>query len=156
MNTLHVIGAILILSMTALNMQRHQLETRQSQIRSEVEMRATGQATQLLDRLSTLEFDANMHLGEAEYLTPAADFGGAASFASATTVDQVHGLSFSSTSESTGSPLDFDVAVSVRYVRPSEGGFVPSDTPTYFKEVTLELSSVLNTTVTVNRIYTPA
>lgn len=155
MNTLHVLGAILLLSITALNTQRHQMELRQQQIRSEIEMRATGVAGRLLDQLTTLDYDVNEDAGDPMLLTPASDFGGAPSFGEAVYVHDVHGLSFTATTSADGMPLEYEVNVTVQYLQPSNGDFVPSGSPTFFKEVTLQLTSQAGATLSVARVYTP-
>lgn len=155
MNVLHVIGAIVLLSITMLNTQRHQMELRQQQIRSEVEMRATGVATRLLDHLSTLPFDPNADTHDPSMLTPASGFGGAQSFEAARYVHDVHGLSFVTSAASNGGPLDFEVSVGVQYVRRENGTFQPSPTQTFYKEVTLEVTSQAGAQFTVRRVYTP-
>jgi len=153
MNTLHVLGAVLILSITALNAQRHQIDIRQSQTRSEIEMRATGLGSEILERLASLPFDSNAGAVELWDLTLASNFGGALSLDDALDLDDVHGLSFTASTASGGSDLEFEVRVSVRYVEPLTGGFVPTAVRSRYKEVTLGLEGPVGAALTLQRVY---
>lgn len=136
-------------------MQRHQADARQSQMQSEIEVRATGLATRFLDQLATLPYDENLSLGDVSLLTPQQTVGAALSLDKAVYLPDVDGLRFVSTMISEQGALDFDVAVNVRYVQSLNGRFVPSFSPSYFREATVEITSALNTTLTVTRIYAP-
>jgi len=153
MNSLHILAAIVLLSLTAFNTQRHQADVRQHQMRADIEMRATVLGTRLLDQLATLDFDANAHLGDLALLTPPSDFGGAISFSSAIYLDDVDGLSFVTTEAGSGGPLTFDVETAVRYVVPEVSGFVPSMIPSPHKEVSLTITSDLGAIFSLQRVY---
>ncbi|CAN5596004.1 hypothetical protein BH23BAC4_BH23BAC4_11070 [soil metagenome] len=153
MNTLQVIGAIVLLSFTGLSMQRHQVGARQSQMRTEIEMRATGQATLLLDRLATLPFDANLDLGNVAQLTQIPNLGRDLRLDQVQFLPQADGLQYVATTPSNTGTLEFDVEVSVRFMQELNGRFEPSIVPTVFREVTVRSTSALNTKYTVRRIY---
>jgi hypothetical protein len=154
MQTLSILGAILLVSITALNMHRNQTNIRQVNMRAEVEMRATGVATWMLDHLDTLPFDANHDATRPSELTHRNQFGGASSLDSATDLDDVDGLTFVTSVASSGGPLLFDVSLSVRYVEPSGGTFAGSGgTRTRYKEVSLNLRGPAHTQITIQQIY---
>jgi hypothetical protein len=153
MNTLQIIGAIVLLSFTGLSMQRHQVDARRSQVRSEIELRATGQATLLLDRLATLPFDANIGLGDVSQLTQTPNLGRHLTLNQVQYLPEADGLRYVAQTPSTRGTLEFDVQVSVRFMQELNGRFVPSLVPTVFREVTVQSTSALNTTFTVRRIY---
>jgi hypothetical protein len=153
MNSLHVIGAVLLLSLTAFNTQRHQMDLHRQQMRAEVEMQATIAGTRLLDQLATLPFDVNVGSDDVSLFALESSFGGAQTLADASVLHDVHGMSTVLSGSSGLAPMAFRADASVAYVQPSDDGFVAALTPTRFMEVTLDIQGELNSSLSLKRVY---
>ena len=153
MNTLHVVGAVLLFSLTAFNTQRHQMDLHRQQMRAEVEMQATIAGTRLLDQLALLPFDANVGTDDVALFTPDSAFGGAQTLAEAVVLHDVHGMRAVLSGSSGSAPMAFQADVSVAYVQPSSGGFVAASAPTRFMEVSLDIQGELNSSLSLKRVY---
>ncbi len=121
--------AMALLSLLALQFQRDVATTRTQMIVSEVDLVASGVGTEHLDRVGAMSFEEITDLHEDQR-------------AVLVTLD--------SNNEST---LSFDLTSTVRYVAMQGNAFVEVKGPTDYQEVLVTIQGLLNSTVTMSRIY---
>jgi hypothetical protein len=138
MQTLHALGALVIVMLLGVSIQRSLVRSDGHMVRNETEASALAAATDILDRAGTLRFDARHNTVQTTNLTPAANFGMASSVVlDATDVDDLHNLRDVVSITAPGGTLELQRSVSVRYVQRVSGSYVASGTPTFIKEVTV-------------------
>ena len=126
LETRYAILALALLSLLALQFQRHLSTTRMQAILSEVHLAASGVGTELLDQVGTMSF---------EEITDFND-------------DQRTRLVVLETDT-----LSFDLSSSVRFVEKQGDVFVTAADETDYQQVDVTIRGLLNSTVTMSRIY---
>lgn len=151
--TLQALFAFVLLLTSGLGMQRNHIASQTAQIRSEVELRATGVAAELFDTFAVLDFDAAGTVATASDLTAPGQFGGVAKLSAATDLDDLDGMKGQVMLATGGGAMTYEWTATVRYVEVSAGGFASSASQTHMKEVELAIAGPANVTLTTNRIY---
>lgn len=154
MNAIHILCALVLLSLTALNSQRHQMDVRTHQLRAEVEMRSTTLGTRLLDQFASLPFYPAAGPGDGTLPLLPDGPAGATSLEDVLHLADLDGLSFMVVEGESQRALTYEVTASVRYVAKTNGSFVPTFTPTPHREVTLMIAGDLGTSLSLSRVYT--
>ena len=126
LETRFAILALALLSLLALQFQRHLSTTRMQVILSEVHLIASGVATEHLDRVGTMSF---------EEIT---DFDN----------DQRTALAVFDSDT-----LSFDLTSSVRFVEKQGEAFVTTQDATDYQKVEVTIRGLLDSTVRMSRIY---
>ncbi len=154
MQTLQALGALVIVMVLGLNIQRGLVRSDGRMMRNETESSALAAATDILDRAGTLRFDARPNTGQVALLTPAANFGMASdSPLDATDVDDLHGLRDSVRINAPGGTLTLARTVTVRYLERAPSGYVPSATPTFIMEMTVIVEGPVNAQARLTRLF---
>jgi Flp pilus assembly protein TadG len=154
MQTLHALGALVIVMLLGLSIQRSLVRSDGRMMRNETEASALAAATDVLDRAGTLRFDARANTIQASNLTPAAGFGMASStLVGATDVDDFHGFQDTVQIDAPGGTLALQRSVTVRYVERVPGGYVASSTPTFIKEVRVVVAGPVQARATLTRLF---
>ncbi len=124
----------MLISFLAFNFQRRKLGSEMNIIRSELQMMATGVATEHLDALSTMDFEnlEDLQVGDPQPVTVQVDLG--------------------------SETFDFDVVTYVEYVDKQGSIFVPSGgSETDLQEVNVTVAALMNINppivITSSRIY---
>ena len=183
--TLTAFLAMMMVMVYSLNQLRSDLEAKRQMMSAELEVMAHGVATDLLQRIGTKAFDANVGSGSELEDASTNDLTGRGSFGFASEHTQGYEEGVSSTQAKAlidvASDIDdfdgmptirheffssddksypFDVDIDVRYVDAAGNA---SNDPTWFKEVTLTITDdgngsgtrVLRRPVVIKRIYSP-
>ena len=154
MQTLQAIGALLLVMLLGLNIQRGLVRSDGRMMRNETEASALAAATDLLDRAGTLRFDARSNTTQASQLTPAANFGMVSGSAlAALDVDDLHGLRDTVRIAAPGGTLALERTVTVRYVERAAGGYATSATPTFIKEVSVIVEGPVRGRARLTRLF---
>jgi Flp pilus assembly protein TadG len=154
MQTLQALGALVIVALLGLSIQRSLVSGDGRMMRNETEASALAAATDLLDRAGTLRFDARPNTIQTAMLTPAANFGMVSdSPLDATDVDDLHGLRDTVRIAAPGGTLTLERTVTVRYVDRVPGGYAPSATPTFVKEVSVVVQGPVRGRATLTRLF---
>ena len=154
MQTLHALGALVIVMLLGLSIQRSLVRGDGRMMRNETETVALGVATDLLDRAGTLEFDRRPNTIVAGQLTPAAAFGMASASAfAATDVDDLDGFRDTVRVDAPGGTIALERSVTVRYVERVPGGYAPASAQTFLKEVAVLVRGPVGARARLVRLY---
>ncbi len=124
--TRYAILAMALLSLLAVQVQRDLATTRMQMIKSEVQLVASGVGTEHLDRVGTRSFEKITDLHDDQRTT-------------LVILDS--------------DTLSFDLTSTVRFVELQGNVFVAAQDPTDYQEVLVTIQGLLNSTVTMSRIY---
>ncbi len=126
LETRYAILAMALLSLLALQFQRNHSTTRMQMIQSEVQLVASGVGTEHLDRVGTRSFEKITDLHDDQRTT-------------LVILDS--------------DTLSFDLTSTVRFVEIQGNVFVAAQDPTDYQEVLVTIQGLLESTVTMSRIY---
>ncbi len=118
--------ALGLLSMVAFQVQQHLTSNRMGMILSEVHLVASGVGTEHLDRVGAMSFEEITDLHDDQRTT-------------LVILDS--------------DTLSFDLTSTVRFVEIQGNVFVAAQDPTDYQEVLVTIQGLLNSTVTMSRIY---
>ena len=124
--TRYAILAMGLLSLLAVQVQRDLATTRMQMIKSEVQLVASGVGTEHLDRVGTRSFEK---------------------------VTDLHNDQRTTLVILDSDTLSFDLTSTVRFVEMQGNVFVEVEDPTDYQEVLVTIQGLLNSTVTMSRIY---
>ncbi len=124
--TRYAILAMGLLSLLAVQVQRDLATTRMQMIKSEVQLVASGVGTEHLDRVGTMSFEEITDLHDDQRTT-------------LVILDS--------------DTLSFDLTSTVRFVELQGNVFVAAQDETDYQEVLVTIQGLLNSTVTMSRIY---
>lgn len=139
--------AVLTMMTFSVNYQRSEIRSQQRIVRNEFEVIGNAVASEAMNHVATMSFDAAVASGkvtrdnpDTKYLTPVSSFGSAKAFADAADIDDFAGVEGHSVfyEISDGQGFDLNVDFDVSYV--DEFG-AKSMTPTLTKEVKVRVSS---------------
>ncbi len=124
--TRYAILAMGLLSLLALQFQRNLSTTRMQMILSEVHLVASGVGTEHLDGVGTMSFEE---------------------------ITDIHNDQRTTLVILDSDTLSFELASTVRFVEIQGNVFVAAQDPTDYQEVLVTIQGLLNSTVTMTRIY---
>ena len=128
METRFSILALMLLSLLALQFTQHLSMSLQSMMRGEVQLIASGVGTEYLDEANTLDFDG---------------------------IQSLDGTTQTNDIEIDGETFPFEMETGVQFMEKVNGAFVAATgtDPTDFQEVTVTIDGLLDTSVSMARIY---
>lgn len=156
--TFYALLALSVFGLLALNVQRRSAHVEGRSLGNELETVALGVAADRLNRAALLPFDRAGLVSDVDQLTSPDAFGGAQSWDRALDLDDLDGLADSVAVGEGDGALGLEVRAAVRYVAraggPLSGGaFVPSPTPTPYKELVVEVHGDLEKSVSLSRVF---
>lgn len=153
MQTLLAIGALVIAVTLGMSAAQQHVASQARQVTNEAESVALGVGTDYLNRAMRLRFDRTSRVVRTGELTPAAEFGGAASWAEAADLDDVHGVTEQVQVDAEQGSASFTVSAQVRYLTRTAAGFEPSASPTPYKEIELTVVGPGRAPLVMRRVY---
>ena len=126
LETRYAILAMALVSLLAIQVQRDLATTRMQMILSEVHLVASGVGTEHLDRVGTRSFEQ---------------------------ITDLHNDQRTTLVILDSDTLSFDLTSTVRFVELQGKVFVAAQDPTDYQEVLVTIQGLLNSTVTMSRIY---
>jgi hypothetical protein len=154
MQTLHALGALVIVMLLALSVQRSLIRGDGRMMLNESESIALAAATDVLDHAGTLRFDARPNTVVAAQLTPAGGFGMPnATLRTAVDIDDLHALLDTVRVTAPGGEMRLARTVTVRYMERAGAAYVPASSQTFVKEVTVEVRGPVGAMARLTRLY---
>ena len=154
MQTIYSVLGVFLVSVFALNHKSARIAADRMMMKSEIEMRASGLAREIFDDLAELPFDANSSVSTPIELTSKNSFGdGAGTYEEASDLDDVHGKSLERSLATDSDTLSFAIGASVEYVSKQSDRYVAGTSQTYYKRVTLTIQGPLDTSFTLERVF---
>ncbi len=129
METRNAFLAMMLLSMLALQFQRHAIQSRVRMMRSEVQMMASGVGTQHLDQVGLLDFDEITDLN---------------GFEETVSVPVEDGT------------FTFNLSTQVRFVEKTMDAFEAAENTTDHQEVSVTIDGLLKSKIVLSRIFSRA
>ena len=161
--TLGAFLAMMVVMLFTINFQRASIQTQRKMLSSEVDVMANAVASEAMQYVAAKSFDALIASGtmnpsnaNVSMLTELSAFGGGIAYADALDIDDFDGVSHTVTYETGwGSDLTFVLDFDVHYVDEASG--LESPTPTWTKEVTIEVSGqdIMISPIRLKRQFSP-
>jgi len=154
--TLLTIGALVLLSFFTLTLNSHMVQDHIAIYQSEQYLEAMGAAQRYIEEAEALKFDENKSASAIASFTSAYNFGPDSneSYGSFDDVDDFHGFTIT---DSLTNSIPFTINISVYYVD-SDNSFNPTSSNTYFKEMSVSITSddfagSLRDTIILNKLF---
>lgn len=144
----------LILAITfSINQQEVTTSAQRRLLENEIGVMATGIANQVFDQIGARPFDAAGTVDSPTQFRPPQEFGAAASWDEAATIDDFHDKSTEVAIANALGEIVYSASARVEYVEQVSGQFVATTTPQYLKQVTIEIEGPLGFRAELARVY---